>query len=220
MNGPATTSTQQRLKLHHRVPSNGLVIYCGEIITADGKERNVTIDFEPFKPIRISLYLCDNKFHTETLTELLQDDTRFGFIVMDGNGVLFATLSGNAQVAELAVQCFITNDRVNVQGIVLTGSADFESELNASDMFDHRLQEKVIKVVNCSYGGENGFNQAIDLAADTLSDVKLLEKYFTEISMESGKIAYGLGDTLKALEAGAIETLIVFDGLEVTRWTL
>ena len=25
----------------------------------------VTIDFEPFKPINTSLYLCDNKFHVE-----------------------------------------------------------------------------------------------------------------------------------------------------------
>ena len=27
--------------------------------------RQVTIDFEPFKPINTSLYLCDNKFHVE-----------------------------------------------------------------------------------------------------------------------------------------------------------
>jgi peptide subunit release factor 1 (eRF1) len=42
-----------------------LVIYCGTILTDDGKERRVNIDFEPFKPINTSLYLCDNKFHTE-----------------------------------------------------------------------------------------------------------------------------------------------------------
>ena len=52
----------------------------------------VNIDFEPFKPINTSLYLCDNKFHTEALTALLADDNRFGFIVMDGNGALFGTL--------------------------------------------------------------------------------------------------------------------------------
>ena len=30
----------------------------------------VNIDFEPFKPINTSLYLCDNKFHTEALNEV------------------------------------------------------------------------------------------------------------------------------------------------------
>ena len=34
-------------------------------MTEDGKEKKVNIDFEPFKPINTSLYLCDNKFHTE-----------------------------------------------------------------------------------------------------------------------------------------------------------
>jgi hypothetical protein len=61
----AITSTQQRLKLYTKVPPNGLVMYCGTIMTDEGKERRVTIDFEPFKPINTSLYLCDNKFHTE-----------------------------------------------------------------------------------------------------------------------------------------------------------
>ena len=31
-------------------------------------------------------YLCDNKFHTEALKDLLSDDKKFGFIVMDGHG--------------------------------------------------------------------------------------------------------------------------------------
>lgn len=47
------------------VPPNGLVVYCGTIVTEEGKEKKVNIDFEPFKPINTSLYLCDNKFHTE-----------------------------------------------------------------------------------------------------------------------------------------------------------
>ena len=53
------------------VPPNGLVIYCGTIVTDEGKEKKVNIDFEPFRPINTSLYLCDNKFHTEVSTTLL-----------------------------------------------------------------------------------------------------------------------------------------------------
>lgn len=122
----AITSAQQRLKLYNKVklyhsrcifkefeekliavvffclycrqvPPNGLVLYTGTIVTDDGKEKKVTIDFEPFKAINASLYLCDNKFHTEALNELLESDDRFGFIVMDGNGTLFGALSGNTR---------------------------------------------------------------------------------------------------------------------------
>ena len=130
------------------------------------------------------------------------------------------------KVAELAVQNYVTADKVNVAGIILAGSADFKNDLNQSDLFDQRLQSKVIKVVDVSYGGENGFNQAIELSSETLGNVKfiqekkLINSYFDEISQDTGKVCYGIDDTLKALELGACETLIVFENLEITRWTL
>lgn len=260
----AITSTQQKLKLYNKVPTNGLLIYCGTIVTDEGKEKMVNIDLEPFKPINTSLYLCDNKFHVECLTELLESDMRFGFIVIDGNGALFGTLCGNTRevihkitvdlpkkhgrggqsalrfsrlrtekrhnyvrkVAEIAVQVFITNDKVNVAGIVLAGSADFKSDLKNSDMFDQRLNAKVIKLVDVSYGGENGFNQAIDLCGEVLEGVKfiqekkLIQKYFDEISMDTGKFCFGVDDTIKAMELGAVETLIVWENLDINRFLL
>ena len=260
----AITSTQQKLKLYNKVPTNGLLVYCGTILTDEGKEKMVNIDLEPFKPINTSLYLCDNKFHVECLTELLESDMRFGFIVIDGNGALFGTLCGNTRevihkisvdlpkkhgrggqsalrfsrlrtekrhnyvrkVAEIAVQVFISTDKVNVAGIVLAGSADFKSDLKNSDMFDPRLNAKVIKLVDVSYGGENGFNQAIDLCGEVLEGVKfiqekkLIQKYFDEISMDTGKFCFGVDDTIKAMELGAVETLIVWENLDINRFLL
>lgn len=55
-------------------------------------------------------------------------------------------------------------------------------------IFFQRLQSKVIKLVDVSYGGENGFNQAIELAAESLQNVKFIQekkligRYFDEIS--------------------------------------
>lgn len=140
----------------------------------------------------------------QALTALLSDDSKFGFIVIDGSGALFGTLQGNTRevlhkftvdlpkkhgemisvcvcvtlllfkhealtlalfflpfsgrggqsalrfarlrmekrhnyvrkVAETAVQLFVSNDKVNVAGMVLAGSADFKTELSQSDMFD------------------------------------------------------------------------------------
>ena len=258
----AITSTQQKLKLYTKLPPNGLVLYCGDIITEDGKEKKVTFDIEPYKPINTSLYLCDNKFHTEVLSELLERDDKFGFIVMDGQGCLFGMVSGNTRtvlhkftvdlpkkhgrggqsavrfarlreekrhnyvrkVAEVAVQNFITNDKVNIKGLVLAGSAEFKNDLAKSELFDPRLAAKVIKIVDISYGGENGFNQAIELAAEALANVKfvqekkLLDSYFDEISQDTGKFCYGVDDTLKALDLGAVDILIVFENLNIIRY--
>jgi len=76
----AIIGTSQRLKLYSRVPPNGLVLFVGTILTDEGKEKKVSFDFEPHKPIHTSLYICDNKFHTEALSELLESDSRSGFI--------------------------------------------------------------------------------------------------------------------------------------------
>jgi len=130
------------------------------------------------------------------------------------------------KVAETAGQMFLSNDRCNVAGIILAGSADFKNVLYDSEVFDQRLVAKVIKTVDVSYGGENGFNQAIELCAETLANVKfiqekkLISKYFEEISQDTGKFCFGIDDTLKALEMGAIETLICFENLETDRLTL
>lgn len=198
------------------------------------------------------------------MTALLSDDSKFGFIVIDGSGALFGTLQGNTRevlhkftvdlpkkhgrggqsalrfarlrmekrhnyvrkVAETAVQLFVSNDKVNVAGMVLAGSADFKTELSQSDMFDPRLQAKVLKLVDISYGGENGFNQAIELSAEVLSNVKFIQekkligRYFDEISQDTGKYCFGVEDTLKALEMGAVEILIVYENLDTMRYIL
>jgi len=260
----AITSTQQRLKLYPKIPNNGLVIYCGTIMTDEGKEKKVNIDFEPFKPINTSLYLCDNKFHTEPLNELLESDDKFGFVVVDGSGALFGTLSGNTReilhkfsvdlpkkhgrggqsalrfarlrvekrhnylrkVAEVTTQLFITGEKVNVSGLIFAGLADFKNELSTTDMLDQRVRTKVIKIVDVSYGGENGFNQAIELSQEILSNVKfiqekkLVSKYFEEIAQDTGRYCYGVKDTLYGLDSGAVETLIVWENLEINRYVL
>ena len=40
------------------------------------------------------------------------------------------------KVAEVATQLYISNDKPNIAGLILAGSADFKTELSQSDMFD------------------------------------------------------------------------------------
>merc|ERR1719384_3018915 len=258
----AITSTLQRLKLYNKTPPNGLILYCGEMLTEDGKEKKVTIDFEPFKPINTTMYLCDNKFHTEDLAELLESDDKFGFLIMDGNGALYGTLQGNhrevlhkfsvdlpkkhgrggqsalrfdrlrlekrhnflRKVGELCTQMFITNDMPNITGLVVAGSAEFKQDLTTSDLFDPRLEKVLIRpLLDVSYGGENGFNQAIELSAETLKNVKfiqekrLISSFLDEVAQDTGKYCLGIKDTVQGLEMGAVSTLIVWENLDIIR---
>jgi peptide chain release factor subunit 1 len=260
----AITSAQQRLKQYKNVPPNGLVLFVGLAIAEDGKEKKMVIDFEPFKKINTSLYMCDNRFHTEALDELLEDSDTFGFIIMDGNGTLYGTLSGSTKsviktievelpkkhgrggqssvrfsrlreekrhnyvrkVAELATDIFITDDRPNVKGLILAGSAEFKEVLSESDLFDPRLKKTIIGLVDISYGFINGFHQAIQLSEGLLKDTKyihekkVLSAFFNELAIDSGKYCHSASDTMKALEAGAVETLIVWSELPIFRFVL
>ncbi|CAM9300758.1 unnamed protein product [Phaeothamnion confervicola] len=134
------------------------------------------------------------------------------------------------KVAELAVTMFITDNKCNCRGLILAGSAEFKNELMTSDLFDPRLRKAVIKTVDVSYGGEAGFNQAIELSAEALGQVKLIREkrllqqasaqYFEEISQDTGEYCFMVDDTLKALELGAVETLICWDNLNIDRLQL
>jgi len=260
----AITSTQQRLKRYNRTPPNGLIIYCGEVLTDDNKEKKLTIDFEPFKPINTSLYTCDNRFHTEVMSELMEDDDKFGFLIMDGNGSLYGTVTGShrevlhkfsvelpkkhgrggqsalrfarlrlekrhnyvRKVGEIAVQQFIPDgERPNIKGLIMAGSAEFKQDLATNtDLFDQRLAAIVMPpLLDISYGGEAGFSQAIELASETLKNVKFIQEkklvtgFLDEVSMDTGKYCFGIKDTMEGLEAGAVQTLIIWEELELKR---
>ena len=43
----------------------------------------------------------------------------------------------------------------------------------------------------------------------------MIGKYFDEISQDTGKYCFGVDDTLKALEMGAVETLICWENLDI-----
>ncbi|KAI9076091.1 hypothetical protein K1719_041952 [Acacia pycnantha] len=48
----------------------------------------------------------------------------------------------------------------------------------------------------------------------------LARKYFEEINQDTGKYVFGVDDTLKALKMGAIESLIIWESLDINRYVL
>eukprot|EP01108_Squamamoeba_japonica_P003007 TRINITY_DN2514_c0_g2_i1.p1 TRINITY_DN2514_c0_g2~~TRINITY_DN2514_c0_g2_i1.p1 ORF type:complete len:249 (+),score=89.91 TRINITY_DN2514_c0_g2_i1:108-854(+) len=129
------------------------------------------------------------------------------------------------KVAETANGLYLDSNTnlPSVSGLILAGLADFKTELSQSDLFDNRLKAVIIKIVDVQYGGDNGFNQAIELSADALSNVKLVQEkkliseFFEEIAKDTGKYCYGIKDTLTALDMGASKQLIVWDNLDHVR---
>lgn len=47
-----------------------------------------------------------------------------------------------------------------------------------------------------------------------------MSKFFEEISKETSMVVYGLQDTMNALESGALETILVWEGIIAYRIVL
>jgi len=130
------------------------------------------------------------------------------------------------KVAELTQNHFITDDKPNIVGLILAGSANFKNELMQSDLFDKRLLPVICKVVDVSYGGENGLSQAITMSSDALSNVKfvaekkLVSKFFQEIDLDTGMIVFGVDDTMRAMESGAVDLILLYEDLDLNRYVI
>ncbi len=113
-----------------------------------------------------------------------------------------------------------------MRGIVIAGSADLKFILQQSDHFDARLKNTIICTVDVSYGQDQGFNQAITLAQDSLTNVKFVQekkvigKFFEHIALDTGMIVFGVEDTMKAMELGALETMMLFENIEIMRYEI
>ncbi len=78
------------------------------------------------------------------------------------------------KVAELA-KAFFIDDATNlprVRGLVLAGSSALKQNVADDATFDPRLRGIVLCALDVCYGGDNGFSQAIELAASHLKHVE------------------------------------------------
>ena len=128
------------------------------------------------------------------------------------------------KLIEMTTQNFISNDMPNVEGIILAGNADFKTLL--SENLDPRLKKIIVQVIDISYGGENGLNEAITLASEALTNVKfvaekkLVSKFFEQIAVDTGMVVFGIDDAIKALELSALETIMLYEDIDAHRYVL
>lgn len=253
----ALRSLQNKLVAYRQTPPNGLAVFCGNCLQVNGKEKKLTVAFEPFKPLSHSLYKCDAQFHTKMLRDQLADSDTWGFVIIDGQGASFHTLTGSVsetiykwdnvslpkkhgrggqskqrferireqkrgwflgEVASMAEHHFLDHSTTlpNVVGLIVGGCADLKNEF--VDVLDQRLAKIVACTVDVQYGGQAGFQQAVKLTEDKLSDLKFVReqksvsKLFEHIA-KNGRYSIGIEDTVFALESGTVETLVVWDQL-------
>jgi len=64
------------------------------------------------------------------------------------------------------------------------------------------------------------------MAKDSIGNVRFVQekkvvgKFFENIALDSGMVVFGIEDTMKALEVGALETMMLFEEFQVMRYEI
>ena len=130
------------------------------------------------------------------------------------------------KVNELCTKYFIDDNtnKTNVIGLLIAGSGDLKTHLHK--VLDPRIKTVVLDLVDVAYGMNQGLQSCLEISSNLMKDVslvkqkKMMSKFFEEIGLDSGKICYGVNDTLEALKSGAVQQLIIWEDLAIQRCTL
>ncbi len=108
----------------------------------------------------------------------------------------------------------------NIEGLLVGGPGATKDEFADGDYLHHELKKKIIDRFNTGYTDEYGLRELVQMAEDTLSGLevmkekKLVNRLLKEIRKADGGLAtYGEEQVRKALMIGAVDTLLISDGI-------
>ena len=262
----AIVKVQQRLKLFKDPGEKGIVIFAGALPQegggGPGTERMETYVIVPPEPIKIFLYRCDSRFHTEYLQEMLREKETYGILLIDASDATIATLQGKRltivrqmysgvtgktraggqsarryerlrdmqlneyfnRVGGHANETFLPID--NLKGIILAGPGPTKYDFEKGDYLNYQLKSKILDTVDTAYVEEQGVKEVVDKAPEIMRKVRYIEEkqimqqFLYELGHDTGLITYGEVEVRRALEAGAVKTLLLSEGLDVLRVTV
>jgi peptide chain release factor subunit 1 len=261
----AIVKVQQRLKLFKDPGENGIVIFCGAIPQeggGPGSERMETYVIVPPEPIKIYLYRCDSRFHTEHLQEMLREKETYGILLIDSSEATIATLQGKrleivremtsgvagktraggqsarryerlrdmqlneyfTRVGQHANEIFLPIE--TLKGIILAGPGPTKYDFEKGDYLNYMLKNKIIDTIDTAYVEEQGVKEVVEKAPEIMRKVRYIEEkqimqqFLYEVGHDTGMITYGEAEVRKALEAGAVRTLLISESVDLLRVTV
>ncbi len=102
-----------------------------------------------------------------------------------------------------------------LKGIIVGGPGPTKEEWLKEGNLTPELQRKIVAIKDVGYTDERGLTHLVESAKEELAEEaitkekKLLERFFNLLGKEQTKAAYGLEAVEKALEMGAVDTLII-----------
>lgn len=157
-------------------------------------------------------------------TELVDIETEIGNFF--ANGILVHNSAARyARIREVMAKEFYRRvaeavknnfwDMKKLKGIIVGGPGPTKEDFLKEGQIVTALREKIIGVKDIGYADEQALEMLVEASQDLLAEQeitrekKILEDFFNKLGKQPEKTAYGLERVKKALEAGAVDTLIL-----------
>jgi peptide chain release factor subunit 1 len=114
----------------------------------------------------------------------------------------------------------------NLKGVILAGPGPTKNDFEKGEYLNYQLKNKIIDVIDTAYVEEQGVKEVVEKAPEVMRKVryieekKVMQQFLYEVGHDTGKITYGEEEVRRALENGAVNILLLSEGLEMTRVTL
>ena len=125
------------------------------------------------------------------------------------------------RVGNHANEAFLPID--TLKGIILAGPGPTKYDFEKGDYLNYQLKNKILEVVDTAYVEEQGVKEVVEKAPEIMRKVRYIEekeimqKFLYEVGHDTGMITYGEAEVRKALQAGAVRTLILSESLDIQR---
>jgi peptide chain release factor subunit 1 len=113
-----------------------------------------------------------------------------------------------------------------LKGIILAGPGPTKYDFEKGEYLNYMLKSKVIDVIDTAYVEEQGVKEVVDKAPEIMRKIRYIEErrimqqFLYEIGHDTGMVTYGEEEVRRALEAGAVRTLLLSEGIEISRVTV
>mgnify|MGYP002767623439 CR=1 FL=1 len=149
-----------------------------------------------------------------------QSQRRFDRVIEDAAREFLKRIGRHVNEAYLPI-------KDDLKGVLLGGPGNTKIDFYEGDFMQYEIKDKVITTVDTSYTGEFGIREVIDKASDTLEELdvmkekKIVQRFLHElINDKTGLASYGEDEVRRNLQIGAVDTLLLSEGLTLKRVTM
>ena len=114
----------------------------------------------------------------------------------------------------------------NFKGLMLGGPGPTKYDFEKGDYLNYMLKNKILDIVDTAYVEEQGVKEVVEKAPEVMRKVRYIEErqimtqFLYEIGHDTGLATYGEAEVRRAVQAGAVKTLLLSEGLDIMRVTV